>query len=172
MSVQIINAHALDGLRSLPDESVQCVVTSPPYWGLRSYMGETGMIGLEPTLEEHLHNLVEVFREVWRVLRRDGTLWLNYGDAYAGSGKGGGTKSKQGTHPGSFTEAKDINAPFRAGFKPKDLMMLPARVAMALQADGVADFSALHTLGHVWDELLDAYRDDVIPDKVRAVLDE
>ena len=59
-------------------------MTSPPYWGLRAYEGNPGMIGLEPTLEEHLENLVAVFREVRRVLRPDGTLWLNYGDAYAG----------------------------------------------------------------------------------------
>ena len=64
----------------LADESVHCVVTSPPYWGLRSYKGNPGMIGLEPTFEEHLLNLVAVFREVRRVLRKDGTLWLNYGE--------------------------------------------------------------------------------------------
>ena len=80
----------------LADGSVHCVVTSPPYWGLRSYSGDPGMIGLEPTFDEHLANLVSVFREVLRVLRNDGTLFLNYGDAYAGSwgnyhptGKGG-----------------------------------------------------------------------------------
>ena len=66
----------------LDDGSVHCVVTSPPYWGLRFYGGDPGMIGLEPTFDEHLGNLVDVFREVWRVLRDDGTLWLNYGDAY------------------------------------------------------------------------------------------
>ena len=75
--------------RRLPDsaswpagESVHCCVSSPPYWGLRSYKGDPGMIGLEPTFDEHLSNLVEVFREVRRVLRTDGTCWLNYGDAY------------------------------------------------------------------------------------------
>ena len=73
----------------LADESVHCVVTSPPYWGLRSYTGAKGMIGLEPTFEEHLENIAEVFREVRRVLRKDGTLWLNYGDAYATSGTRG-----------------------------------------------------------------------------------
>ena len=67
----------------LADGSVHCVVTSPPYWGLRAYGGDPGMIGLEPTFDEHLGNLVSVFREVWRVLRDDGTLFLNYGDAYA-----------------------------------------------------------------------------------------
>ena len=81
MTVRIINADAMDGLRSCPDESVHCVVTSPPYWGLRDY-GVAGQIGLERTLAEHIVKLVEVFREVRRVLRPDGTLWLNYGDAY------------------------------------------------------------------------------------------
>ena len=66
----------------LADESVQCCVTSPPYWGLRSYHGGENMIGLEPTFEDHLTNLVAVFREVRRVLRKDGVCWLNYGDAY------------------------------------------------------------------------------------------
>ena len=74
-----------DVLRSLPEGSVHAAITSPPYWGLRSYEGDDGMIGLEPTFDEHLLTLVEVFREVRRVLRDDGTLWLNYGDAYAGS---------------------------------------------------------------------------------------
>ena len=85
-------------------------MTSPPYWGLRDY-GVAGAIGLEPTFEEHLGTLVTVFREVRRVLRSDGTLWLNYGDCY---------------HNGDSL----------SGLKPKDLVMMPARVALALQADG------------------------------------
>ena len=116
----------------LADESVHCVVTSPPYWGLRAYEGNPGMIGLEPTFEEHLENLVEVFREVRRVLRPDGTLWLNYGDAYAGGGRGTNINGKQGTNKGTY-----YLPPERSGDrKPKDLMMMPARVAIALQADG------------------------------------
>ena len=83
MSVDIRVGDAREVLREMPDESVHCVVTSPPYWGLRAYKGDPGMIGLEPTFDEHLANLVAVFREVRRVLRKDGTLWLNYGDAYA-----------------------------------------------------------------------------------------
>ena len=82
--MQILVGDCLDRLRTLPEESVHCVVTSPPYWGLRDY-GDTGAIGLEPTLEEHLETIVTVFREVRRVLRKDGTLWLNYGDSYARS---------------------------------------------------------------------------------------
>ena len=83
MTVKIMVGDALATLRELPDRSVHCVITSPPYWGLRAYCGDPGMIGLEPTFEEHLVNLVEVFREIRRVLRTDGTCWLNYGSRYA-----------------------------------------------------------------------------------------
>ena len=74
MTVQIMVGDALSQLAALPDESVHCVVTSPPYWGLRAYKGDPSMIGLEPTFDEHLENLVAVFREVRRVLRSDGNL--------------------------------------------------------------------------------------------------
>ena len=93
----------------LPDKSVHCAITSPPYWGLRDY-GLSDGIGMEPTLEGHIESIVAMGREVWRVLRDDGTFWLNYGDAYAGSGKGlngdgshtlGG--GKQDTNVGSHT---------------------------------------------------------------------
>src|SRR5690348_3447891 len=80
--LQIICGDALEVLRTLPDESVQCCVTSPPYWGLRDY-GVSGQMGLEPTPESYVSRMVEVFREVRRVLRNDGTLWLNIGDSYA-----------------------------------------------------------------------------------------
>ena len=80
---------ALEIMREWPDESVQCVVTSPPYWGLRDYGGIEGPYGHEPTLPEYLENMVEVFGEVYRVLRHDGTLWLNMGDCYISSGGAG-----------------------------------------------------------------------------------
>jgi len=97
MTWSVLVGDVIDRLRELPDESVQCVVTSPPYWGLRDY-GVAGMIGLEPTMEEHITKLVAVFREVRRVLRGDGTLWMNYGDAYSGSPArvGYGDQQKQG----------------------------------------------------------------------------
>ena len=79
MTARIMIGDALSQLADLSDGSVHCVVTSPPYWGLRAYKGDAGMIGLEPTFAEHLDNLVAVFHEVRRVLRADGTLWLNYG---------------------------------------------------------------------------------------------
>jgi DNA modification methylase len=131
MRHEILCGDVLDGLRSLPDACVQCVVTSPPYLGLRDY-GVEGQIGLEPTLEAHIEKLVEVFREVWRVLRDDGTLWLNLGDSYNGSGGAGGDyapgglKAGQPKYPGRRISA----------LKPKDLVGIPWRVAFALQADG------------------------------------
>ena len=135
MKVRVLAGDCRELLRKLPAESVHCVVTSPPYWGLRAYGGDPGMIGLEPTFEEHLENLVAVFREVRRVLRKDGTLWLNYGDAYANDGKWGG--STGGKHAAGLHGRTGIGrAKVKTGLKPKDLMMMPARVAMALQADG------------------------------------
>ena len=135
-STLILVGDARAALATLGEHSVHCVVTSPPYWGLREYDGEThgeGFIGLEETLDEHLDALVAVFREVRRVLRPDGTLWLNYGDSYCGSGSTGSTSGYlQGK---KRSEAKRAT-PRVAGLKPKDLMMLPFRVADALQRDG------------------------------------
>lgn len=126
-----------DVLPTLPAQSVHCVVTSPPYWGLRDY-GVTGQLGLEPTPEEYVANLVAVFREVRRVLRDDGTAWLNLGDSYAADGRGTGwnrveTSPKQRTNHGSYF--RDAIRP-QHGLKPKDLVGIPWRVAFALQADG------------------------------------
>jgi DNA modification methylase len=150
MAVRFITADVLEGLRQLPDESVHCVVTSPPYWGLRDY-GVAGQIGLEPTPQGFVDKMVAVFRAVRRVLRSDGTLWLNIGDAYAGSW---GAQSRGDYTPGtldypskSILSARQIEAAQRhaagigsakrtPGLKPKDLMGMPWRVAFALQADG------------------------------------
>ena len=168
MTVAIRAGDCRELLKAMPAESVQCVVTSPPYWGLRSYTGGEGMIGLEPTFDEHLANLVEVFREVRRVLRADGTCWLNYGDAYAAAGYSrqdntGGTKRAQG--------GKQKHTPVPPGLKPKHLMMMPARVALALQADGAADAKAMQVIDRVRCELIDAYDDAPIPDKALVVLE-
>ena len=135
MSTTIHVGNALDVLAGLPSESVHCCVTSPPYWGLRSYEGGAGMIGLEPTFDEHLANLASVFREVRRVLRSDGTLWLNYGDAYT---SGGRSTYRSGVSDNKGHQVQDDmpRPPTPNGLKPKDLMLMPARVAMALQADG------------------------------------
>lgn len=114
----------------MADRSVQCCVTSPPYFGLRDY-GHKGQIGLEPTPDEYVAQMVEVFRGVHRVLKDDGTLWLNLGDSYANDGKWGG-KHAAGLHgaTGLGRERKTT------GMKPKDLLGMPWRVAFALQADG------------------------------------
>ncbi len=159
MSVQILNGDCRDVLKTLPDQSVNCVVTSPPYFGLRDY-GVNGQIGLEPTPEDFVNELLQVFRQVWRVLKDDGTVWLNLGDSYAGSGRGGYPGGKSGLD--GTTEGQDISrkargsqksagmhekmrlagtvarawTPAPKGLKQKDLIGIPWRVAFALQADG------------------------------------
>jgi DNA modification methylase len=117
-------------LRALPAESIQCCVTSPPYYGLRDY-GHENQIGLEQSPDAYVAELVAVFREVWRVLRDDGVLFLNIGDSYAAGGMGP-ESGKQLSNVGANMPAK--KAP--AGYKPKDLLMIPAQVALALRADG------------------------------------
>ncbi len=177
----VLHGDCRDVLATLPDESVHCVVTSPPYWGLRDYgtgtwsggddahqhvgvnlrtadvggpkqqtkRGSIGVrsgdcacgavrtdnqIGLEPTPEEYVATMVGVFREVRRVLRRDGTLWLNLGDSYATSPKGNPGDGMNGRRFGASEHSYDKrNIP---GLKPKDLVGIPWRVAFALQADG------------------------------------
>ncbi|NLZ53396.1 MAG: site-specific DNA-methyltransferase, partial [Thermoanaerobacteraceae bacterium] len=127
----------LEGLKLLDDNSIDCCVTSPPYYGLRDY-GVDGQIGLENTLEKYIKNLVIVFREVKRVLKDEGTLWLNLGDSYAGSGKGQweyGKGQKEVYVPTKDSpQCKLPKVP--ASLKPKDLMGIPWRVAFALQEDG------------------------------------
>lgn len=133
----IICADALEGLKSLPDESVHCCVTSPPYWGLRDY-GVDGQIGLENTAEQFIERLIEVFMEVRRALRNDGTLWVNIGDSYAHNGAAYHSEKstligrKQGSEMG---EAKRFvkNGNY---LKPKDLVGIPWMLAFALRADG------------------------------------
>jgi DNA modification methylase len=144
MSVRIIVGDCRDTLRTLPDASVHCCVTSPPYFGLRDY-GHDGQMGLEPTPDEFVAALVEVFREVRRVLRDDGTVWLNLGDSYAANGlrsdtRGGFNDRYFGTDNGGGKQAETIGhvppAVVPSGLKPKDLIGIPWRVAFALQADG------------------------------------
>lgn len=132
-------AEVVTGLKQLEPESVNCCVTSPPYYGLRDY-GVKGQIGLEPTPEEYISRMVDVFREVGRVLRNDGTLWLNIGDSYAGSGMGAAnypdkTGEKQTTNKGSMSATGRAGLRFD-GMKPKDLMGIPWMLAFALRADG------------------------------------
>jgi DNA modification methylase len=114
----------------------QTCVTSPPYYGLRDY-GHEGQIGLEETPEEYIKAMVEVFRCVWDVLEDDGTLWLNIGDSYAGSGKG---QWKDGEHDPKKAKTDGmkmaIQKPSNIGCKPKDLIGIPWMMAFALRADG------------------------------------
>ena len=138
----VICGDVLDKLPEIPTGSVNCCVTSPPYWGLRDY-GVEGQLGLEKTPEEYVAKMVEVFREVWRVLRDDGTLWLNMGDSYAGGGRGFGYGGKQDTNKGREGMPTSIVPP---GLKPKDLCGIPWRVAFALQADGW--FLRQHVIWH------------------------
>lgn len=147
MSVRILQGDCRQVLDTLPEASVQCCVTSPPYFGLRDY-GIAEQIGLEPTPAEFVEQLVDVFRKVRRVLRDDGTLWLNLGDSYAGSW-GAQSREHAGKHAPNVSalSANQVIAaqrkasgtgsiPLGSGLKPKDLFGIPWRVAFALQAEG------------------------------------
>jgi len=127
----IYQGDVIEQLKKIGDESVRCVVTSPPYWGLRDY-GNDGQLGLEETPEEYVENMVEVFQEVKRVLKDDGTVWLNLGDSYNGSGGAGGDYNKGGLKEGQPKYGRK----FTNNLKPKDLVGIPWRVAFALQSDG------------------------------------
>ena len=157
---KVIAGDTITGMATLPEASVHACITSPPYWGLRDY-GHAGQIGLEETPEEHIARLIEVFREVRRVLRDDGTLWVNYGDAYSAGGRGGNpgnnTSTLQGTTESQLQSKKARGSALPAGlhagsvaagaqsrawsgpppgYKPKDLLGLPWMLAFALRADG------------------------------------
>jgi DNA modification methylase len=144
--ITVLQGDCIEQLKTLPAGSVNCCVTSPPYWGLRDY-GVAGQMGLETTPEGYVAKMVEVFAEVRRVLRDDGTLWVNLGDSYANAGGaqqphrdscgGIGKKGTRGTQPyhaagGGFERPSAL----AGGLKPKDLVGIPWRVAFALQADG------------------------------------
>jgi site-specific DNA-methyltransferase (adenine-specific) len=142
MSTHIIVRDCLEALRKLPDESVHCVVTSPPYWGLRDY-GIAGQLGLESSFQDYIAEMVVVFREVRRVLRKDGTLWLNMGDSYIGGGNGGGGSfAKDGircAEPGTNKNERPFWKKGRSqvqSLPSKNLVGMPWRLAFALQADG------------------------------------
>jgi site-specific DNA-methyltransferase (cytosine-N4-specific) len=117
-------------LAELPDEHFQCVITSPPYWGLRDY-GIEGQIGAEKNVDDYLADLVALFREVRRTLRPDGTLWLNIGDSYTSGGR-----SWRDTDSKNKARGMDYRAPTPEGLKPKDLIGVPWKLAFALQTDG------------------------------------
>lgn len=147
---QTIIGDSLTILKTLPDELVDCVVTSPPYFGLRNYEVE-GQIGLEKTPEDYVSKLVEIFGELKRVLKSEGTFWLNLGDSYGGSGKGGQSEEKrsknwQPKYPHDFGRQGATSTVSKLergrgfysgnGIKPKDLIGVPWMVAFALRKDG------------------------------------
>lgn len=129
---KIYNEDCITGLAKLPDGSIDCCVTSPPYWGLRDY-GCDEQIGLEETPEEYVSKMVSVFREVKRVLKPEGTLWLNLGDSYAGSG-GAGYQFGDPKKP-RISHFSNPNLKVD-GCKPKDLVGIPWMVAFALRSNG------------------------------------
>lgn len=131
MNHQILVGDCIQQMAKLDEKSVHCCVTSPPYYGLRDY-GHDGQIGLEESPDQFVQKLVEVFRGVKRVLRDDGTVWLNLGDSYAMNGLPGGNPSRHGGELRS--QAKKRSVPVNA--KPKDLIGIPWMVAFALRADG------------------------------------
>ena len=134
---KILCGDATEQLKTLPQECVNMCVTSPPYYGLRDY-GEQGQIGIEQTPDEYIARLVKVFDEVYRVLTKDGTLWLNIGDCYAGSGKGPMTISKNGKNENVFDmQSRIYEVPKSwSGIKPKDLIGIPWMLAFALRNRG------------------------------------
>lgn len=137
---KIINSDCIEGMKALPDESVDCCVTSPPYFGLRDY-GHEGQIGLEETPEHFVQKMVEVFTEVKRVLKKEGTLWLNLGDSYTSAGR---TRTEEqttrntGLKSGLGTQLAARNQPAKrgVGLKDKDLIGIPWMVAFALRSSG------------------------------------
>lgn len=141
----ILLGDSMDMLATLPTESVDCVVTSPPYWGLRDY-GVPGQLGLEKTPEEYIGHMRMIFEQVRRVLKKEGTLWLNLGDSYAQGGSGGASSKSTLKNDGRAVfgarnyennlNSKSFSRKAPKGLKPKDLVGIPWRVALALQADG------------------------------------
>ena len=133
--IEIINADARK--IPLPDKSVNMCVTSPPYWGLRSYLDsddpmKKNELGAEPTPEEYVANMVRVFREIWRVMADDGTLWLNLGDSYAGNN----SQASNNGRAGFGNKRERVVNRTAEGLKTKDLVGIPWMVAFALRADG------------------------------------
>jgi len=135
----ILEGDCIESMKTLPDSIINTTITSPPYYGLRDY-GEDGQIGQEETPQQYIDKMVEVFSQVKRITRDDGSLWLNLGDSYAGSGGNGYKQGIQTTNP---VTNGDVDVDLRSkmkrkdvGFKKKDLMGIPWRVAMALQEDG------------------------------------
>jgi DNA modification methylase len=134
-AVSILHGNVLDVLPNIPDNYFDCVVTSPPYWGLRDY-GVEGQIGLEPTLAEHLLTMVRVFSDVRRVLKPSGTCWVNYGDCYATTPNGRSAANTKSVGKDDRTFRDKPFSTIQGVLKPKDLCMVSNRLAIALQESG------------------------------------
>ena len=132
MDINILQGDCIESLKKLENQSINTCITSPPYWGLRNYNDEAKQLGMEDTPEEFTENLVKVFREIKRVLRDDGTVWLNLGDSYNAARNGGHAGGSKQNHK-KYLQRSGANV---VGLKPKDLVGIPWRVAFALQADG------------------------------------
>ncbi len=136
IETQVLNGDSLEILPTLEAESIQCCVTSPPYWGLRDY-DHPAQIGAEESPEQYVENLVALFSEVRRVLRKDGTVWLNVGDGYArNGGTGGHGPNAIVGNTKKLIQKRNCKVPEVWGLKDRDLMGLPWRVAFGLQNDG------------------------------------
>jgi len=143
LTTTILHGDCRDILSTLAADSFECVVTSPPYWGLRDY-GVAGQIGLEPTMAAYLETMVGVCRELRRVLKPSGTFWLNIGDSYSGSWGAQSRRVTESDNPSWHSSqiknhpkfASGTGSSRRSGLKPKDLCMIPNRLAIALQDDG------------------------------------
>tara|TARA_R100000935_G_scaffold51598_1_gene78220 strand:- start:350 stop:1786 length:1437 start_codon:yes stop_codon:yes gene_type:complete len=131
-TIKILQGDCLETLKQLEKNSINTCITSPPYWGLRDYNGEEKQLGLEETPEEFVQNLVNVFKEVKRVLRDDGTVWLNLGDSYAGNS----SRASDNGRAGYGNKREGVFSKTGIGLKNKDLVGIPWRVAFALQQDG------------------------------------
>ena len=180
MTVRILLGDCREVLASLPPESIDCCVTSPPYWGLRSYLPESHPhkhleIGSEASVDDWVATMVQVFRDVRRILKPHGTCWINMGDSYAGNrctaseplaAKRAMTASRR--RDDAPIPRSDLATP---GLKPKDLVGQPWRLAFALQQDGAADWKAVQTLQRVIDELVISYAGQPLPDRVRVTLE-
>jgi len=135
VTIKILQGNCIEKIKELEDNSIDCVITSPPYWGLRNYNVD-GQLGLESTYQEHIKNIIKLFRIIKPKLKDSATIWLNYGDSYATTVNGrSAAKTKEiGNDDRGF-----VDKPFstiQGSIKPKDLVMIPNRIAIALQDDG------------------------------------
>lgn len=144
--IDFLQGDVFDNIKKLDDNSIDCIVTSPPYWGLRDY-GVIGQLGLEPTYQEHIQNIVELFKAMKPKLKDSATIWLNYGDSYASTVNGTKVKdmkkslqkNRTSKIKGVYDDRGFVDKPFstiQGTLKPKDLIMIPNRIAIALQDDG------------------------------------